>query len=167
MKITPTFTSPAIAVKARSSEPHLGEKKPQDENEKKYTLSKFLDAKAQEYSDDDVNFADNYKNLQKVYDDLEKKVAVLQEQVNKLKQDPIQRHLKLDSPATELVNTETRLTVAIEPVAVKKYKSSQQQIDILEGQLAELQSKKAAVKQQMIEMVITEMKKRDNDEYKM
>ena len=37
------------------------------EDEPKYVLSKFLDTKAQKYSEDNAMFGDQYKNLEKVY----------------------------------------------------------------------------------------------------
>ncbi|MDQ9091457.1 hypothetical protein RC083_07630 [Pseudoalteromonas haloplanktis] len=174
MKISPVFNLPEAKGFQSNYEKHLAEKRVQEDDEPEYTLSEFLDAKAQQYSDEDASFAGQYENLEKVYDDLEQKINVLQAQISKLKQDPIQRHLQLESATAEVVKSEQSeeqqsLKIAPEHTGVKRYRESQQQeqIDILMQQLNELQSKQAEVKQQMIDMVITELKKRDNEEYKL
>ena len=53
----------------------------------------------------------------------------------------------------------------VDHLGAKKYKNTQQQdeIDRLELQLSELKSEQAAIKQQMIELVISELKRRDDD----
>ncbi|BDF93864.1 hypothetical protein [Pseudoalteromonas sp. KAN5] len=169
MKISPVINLPKAEDFQTNSNKGLEHKPEGDEPE--YVLSEFLDAKAQQYSDEDASFAGQYENLEKVYDDLKQKINVLQEQISKLNQDPIQRHLQLNSHSldTQSNNKSQSLTMQPEHGGVKRYRNSQQQkqIDILLQQLNELQSKQAEVKQQMINMVIMEIKKRDNEEYKL
>lgn len=171
MKISPVINLPKAEGFQTNTDKRLEQQQSQDD-EPEYTLSEFLDAKAQQYSDEDASFAGQYENLEKVYDDLEQKINVLQAQISKLKQDPIQRHLQIERTTAEVVkseqsNVQQSLKIAPEHTGVKRYRDSQQQeqIDILMQQLNELQSKQAEVKQQMMEMVITEIKKRDNEEY--
>ncbi|MEI8604061.1 hypothetical protein [Pseudoalteromonas sp. B160] len=171
MKILPVITIPEAHGFQSKYDKRLEEQAAQTE-QPEYILSEFLDAKAQEYSEDDVNFAEQYNNLQKVYEDFAQKIIVLQEQINKLKQDPIQRNLKLESHNSNFIqlekNTEAQnLKIDPDHTGAKKYRDSQQQeqIDILVQQLNELKSNHAEIKKQMIEMVITELKKRDNEEY--
>ena len=137
------------------------------EEEPKYALSKFLDTKAQKYSEDDATFSNQYKNLEKVYKHFSGRVIALQEQINKLKQSPMQRSLTINSTANEPNISDASLAIDVEHLGSKKYKSSQQQeqIDILELQLGELKSEQAAIKQQMIELVISEMKRRGDHDY--
>lgn len=168
MKISPVINLPKAEGFQTNSDKRLEQKQSKDD-QPEYVLSEFLDAKAQQFSDEDASFAGHYENLEKVYDDLERKINVLQEQISKLNQDPIQRHLQLNShnPVTQNSNKNQSLTMLPEHAGVKRYRDSQQQdhIDILLKQLNELQSKQAQVKQQMIDMVITELKQRDNEEY--
>eukprot|EP00389_Voromonas_pontica_P005602 GDKH01008374.1.p1 GENE.GDKH01008374.1~~GDKH01008374.1.p1 ORF type:complete len:90 (-),score=18.52 GDKH01008374.1:358-627(-) len=89
MKILPVITIPEAHGFQSKYDKRL-EKQAAQTEQPEYILSEFLDAKAQEYSEDDVNFAEQYNNLQKVYEDFAQKIIVLQEQINKLKQDPIQ-----------------------------------------------------------------------------
>lgn len=173
MKISPAINLPKAEGFQTNSDKRLQQQQSQDD-EPKYTLSEFLDAKAQQYSDEDASFAGQYENLEKVYDDLEQKINVLQEQISKLKQNPIQRHLQLESGTAEVVKPEQSkvqqsLNIQPEHTGVKRYRESQQQeqVDILLHQLNELQSQQAEVKQQMMDMVITELKKRGNEEYKL
>jgi len=137
------------------------------EEEPKYVLSKFLDTKAQIYSEDNATFGDQYKNLEKVYKHFTGRVIALQEQINKLKQSPVQRSLSIDSSANELKKSDANLTLDAEHLGSKKYKNTQQQeqIDMLEMQLGELKSEQAAIKQQMVELVISEMKRRGDHDY--
>ncbi|WP_405632593.1 hypothetical protein [Pseudoalteromonas sp. Ld20] len=170
MKILPVITPPEAQGYKSRYEMHLEKKEQQDEEEPAYILSEFLDDKAQEYSDDDVSFGEQYKNLEKIYENFAQKITVLQEQINKLNQNPIQRHLQLKSSQAQFTDVqvsslEQSLTVEVEHIGAKKYKNSQQQaqIDLLVKQLGEMQTEQAAIKRQMIEMIVTEMKKRDND----
>ena len=135
------------------------------EEEPKYVLSKFLDTKAQEYSEDNATFGNQYKNLEKVYKHFTGRVIALQEQINKLKQSPVQRSLTINTSASELNKSDASLTLDAEHLGSKKYKNTQQQeqIDMLELQLGELKSEQAAIKQQMVELVISEMKRRGDD----
>ena len=172
MKISPIINLPKAGGFQTNSDKRLEQKQSKDD-EPEYVLSEFLDTKAQQFSDEDASFAGHYENLEKVYDDLEQKINVLQEQISKLKQDPIQRHLQLKNDNPEIINSaqnkvQQSLNIQPEHTGVNRYRDSQQQeqIDILLKQLNELQSKQAQVKQQMIDMVITELKKRDNEEYK-
>ena len=135
------------------------------EEEPKYVLSKFLDTKAQEYSEDNATFSNQYKNLEKVYKHFTGRVIALQEQINKLKQSPVQRSLTINTSASEPNKSDASLTLDAEHLGAKQYKNTQQQeqIDMLELQLGELKSEQAAVKQQMVELVISEMKRRGDD----
>ena len=72
------------------------------EEEPKYVLSKFLDTKAQQYSEDNATFGSQYKNLEKVYKHFTQRVIALQEQINKLKQSPVQRSLIISTTVNEL-----------------------------------------------------------------
>ncbi|CAI86113.1 hypothetical protein [Pseudoalteromonas translucida] len=137
------------------------------EDEPKYVLSKFLDTKAQKYSEDNAMFGDQYKNLEKVYKHFIGRVIALQEQINKLKQSPIQSSLTINSTANEPNKSDASLAIDVEHLGSKKYKNSQQQeqIDILERQLGELKSEQAAIKQQMVELVMSEMKRRGDHDY--
>ena len=143
------------------------EEKSEEENEEepKYVLSKFLDTKAQEYSEDNATFGNQYKNLEKVYKHFTGRVVALQEQINKLKQSPVQRSITINTSVSELNKSDASLTFDAEHLGSKKYKSTQQQeqIDLLELQLGELKSEQAAIKQQMVELVISEMKRRGDD----
>ena len=143
------------------------EEKSEEENEEepKYVLSKFLDTKAQEYSEDNATFGNQYKNLEKVYKHFAGRVITLQEQINKLKQSPVQRSLTINTSASEPNKSDASLTFDAEHLGAKKYKNTQQQeqIDMLELQLGELKSEQAAIKQQMVELVISEMKRRGDD----
>ncbi|MDO6464136.1 hypothetical protein [Pseudoalteromonas carrageenovora] len=134
----------------------------ESEEEPNYVLSKFLDTKVQKYSEDNATFGNQYKNLEKVYKHFTGQIVALQEQINKLKQSPVQRSLTIDSSANELNKSDANLTLDAEHLGVKKYKNTQQQdqIDMLELQLGELKSEQAAIKQQMVELVISEMKRR-------
>ncbi len=135
------------------------------EEEPKYVLSKFLDSKAQEYSEDNATFGNQYKNLEKVYKHFTGQIVALQEQINKLKQSPVQRSLSVDLSANELNKSDATLALDAEHLGAKKYKNTQQQdqIERLELQLGELKSEQAAIKQQMIELVISEIKRRGDD----
>lgn len=168
MKISPVINLPKTEGFQTNSDKRLEQKQSKDD-QPEYVLSEFLDAKAQQFSDEDASFAGHYENLEKVYDDLERKINVLQEQISKLNQDPIQRQLQLKShnQVSQSSNKSQSLTMQSEHTGVKRYRDSQQQeqVDILLKQLNELQSKQAQVKQQMIDMVITELKQRDNEEY--
>ncbi|GAB0110694.1 hypothetical protein NQU47_09710 [Pseudoalteromonas distincta] len=143
------------------------EEKSEEENEEepKYVLSKFLDTKAEEYSEDNATFGNQYKNLEKVYKHFTGRVIALQEQINKLKQSPVQRSLTINTSASELNKSDASLTLDAEHLGAKKYKNTQQQeqIDMLELQLGELKSEQAAIKQQMVELVISELKRRGDD----
>jgi len=145
------------------------EEKSEEENEEepKYVLSKFLDTKAQKYSEDNATFGDQYKNLEKVYKHFTGRVIALQEQINKLKQSPVQLSLTINTSASELDESDASLTLDAEHLGSKKYKNTQQQeqIDMLELQLRELKSEQAAIKQQMVELVISEMKRRGDHDY--
>ena len=101
MKISPAINLPKAEGFQTNSDKRLQQSQ---DDEPKYTLSEFLDAKAQQYSDEDASFAGQYENLEKVYDDLEQKINVLQEQISKLKQNPIQRHLQLESGTARWLN---------------------------------------------------------------
>ncbi|MBB1338559.1 hypothetical protein [Pseudoalteromonas sp. SR44-2] len=143
-----------------------GEKNEEEgEEEPKYVLSKFLDTKAQEYSEDNATFGNQYKNLEKVYKHFTGRIIALQEQINKLKQSPAQRSLTIDSSANELNKSDANSVLDADHLGAKKYKNTQQQdqIDMLELQLGELKSEQAAIKQQMIELVISEIKRRGDD----
>ncbi|MEL0654250.1 hypothetical protein V6257_04335 [Pseudoalteromonas issachenkonii] len=135
------------------------------EEEPEYVLSKFLDTKAQEYSEDNATFGNQYKNLEKVYKHFTKRVIALQEQINKLKQSSAQRSLTIDSSANELNKSDANSVLDADHLGAKQYKNTQQQdqIDMLELQLGELKSEQAAIKQQMIELVISELKRRGDD----
>ncbi|WP_166419143.1 hypothetical protein [Pseudoalteromonas sp. Z1A8] len=175
MKISPTpipyqvhnpNTQPLAQSDKLSVEKASGENSEEEnEEEPKYVLSKFLDTKAQEYSEDNATFSNQYKNLEKVYKHFTGRVIALQEQINKLKQSPVQRSLTIDSSANEINKSDANLTLDAEHLGSKKYKNTQQQeqIDMLELQLGELKSEQAAVKQQMVELVISEMKRRGDD----
>ena len=143
------------------------EEKSEEENEEepKYVLSKFLDTKAQEYSEDNATFGNQYKNLEKVYKHFTGQIAALQEQINKLKQSPVQRSLSVDFSTNELNKSDANSALDAEHLGAKKYKNTQQQdqIDRLELQLGDLKSEQAAIKQQMIELVISEIKRRGDD----
>ena len=143
------------------------EEKSEEENEEepKYVLSKFLDTKAEEYSEDNATFGNQYKNLEKVYKHFTGRVIALQEQINKLKQSPVQRSITINTSVSELNKSDASLTFDAEHLGSKKYKSTQQQeqIDMLELQLGELKSEQAAIKQQMVELVISELKRRGDD----
>ncbi|MEL0647218.1 hypothetical protein V6248_07265 [Pseudoalteromonas agarivorans] len=134
----------------------------ESEEEPNYVLSKFLDTKAQKYSEDNATFGNQYKNLEKVYKHFTGQIVALQEQINKLKQSPVQRSLSLNSSANELNKSGANSALDADHLGVKKYKNTQQQdqIDRLELQLGELKSEQAAIKQQMIELVISEVKRR-------
>ena len=112
-------------------------------------------------------FGDQYKNLEKVYEHFLGRVIALQEQINKLKQSPIQSSLTINSTANEPNKSDASLAIGVEHLGSKKYKNSQQQeqIDILERQLGELKSEQAAIKQQMVELVMSEMKRRGDHDY--
>ena len=88
------------------------------EEEPNYVLSKFLDTKAQQYSEDNATFSNQYKNLEKVYKHFTGRVIALQEQINKLKQSPIQRSLTIDSSANELNKNDASLTLDAEHLGV-------------------------------------------------
>ena len=143
------------------------EEKSEEENEEepKYVLSKFLDTKAQEYSEDNATFGNQYKNLEKVYKHFAGRVIALQEQINKLKQSPVQRSITINTSVSEPNKSDASLTLDAEHLGVKQYKNTQQQeqIDMLELQLGELKSEQAAIKQQMVELVINELKRRGDD----
>ncbi|MBE0359661.1 MULTISPECIES: hypothetical protein [Pseudoalteromonas] len=149
----------------------LGQQRAEDtseevpEEEPEYVLSEFLDAKVQKYSEDNATFSDQYKNLEKAYKYFTQQVVALQEQINKLKQSPLQRSLTIDSSAYEQDKDDARLTIDTEHMGSKKYKSEQQQqqINMLELQLGELKTEQAALKQQMIELIINEMRRRGDD----
>jgi hypothetical protein len=81
----------------------LGQQRAEDTSEEvpEYVLSEFLDAKVQKYSEDNATFSDQYKNLEKAYKYFTQQVVALQEQINKLKQSPLQRSLTIDSSAYE------------------------------------------------------------------
>ncbi|KAA1163644.1 hypothetical protein NRL14_16545 [Pseudoalteromonas sp. 20-92] len=155
----PLAQSDKLAVEKASEE--------KNEEEPKYVLSKFLDTKAQKYSEDNATFGDQYKNLEKVYKHFTERVIALQEQINKLKQSPVQRSLTINTSASELDESDASLTLDAEHLGSKKYKNTQQQeqIDMLELQLGELKSEQAAIKQQMVELVISEMKRRGDHDY--
>ncbi len=157
----PLAQSDKLAVEKASEE----KSEEENEEEPKYVLSKFLDTKAQEYSEDNATFGNQYKNLEKVYKHFTGRVIALQEQINKLKQSPVQRSLTIDSSANELNKSDANLTLDAVHLGAKKYKNTQQQdqIDRLELQLGELKSEQAAIKQQMVELVISEMKRRGDD----
>ena len=175
MKISPT----PIAYQVHSSNAQTlaqsdklpvekaSEEKSEEENEEepKYVLSKFLDTKAQEYSEDNATFGNQYKNLEKVYKHFTGQIAALQEQINKLKQSPVQRSLSVDFSTNELNKSDANSALDAEHLGAKKYKNTQQQdqIDRLELQLGDLKSEQAAIKQQMIELVISEIKRRGDD----
>ncbi|TMN70797.1 hypothetical protein CWB74_23705, partial [Pseudoalteromonas piscicida] len=74
----------------------------ESEEEPNYVLSKFLDTKAQKYSEDNATFGNQYKSLEKVYKHFTGQIVALQEQINKLKQSPVQRSLSVNSSAYEL-----------------------------------------------------------------
>ena len=135
------------------------------EEEPDYVLSEFLDAKVQTYSEDNATFANQYKNLEKAYKYFTQQVVALQEQVNTLKQSTVQRSLTIDNSQYGPAEDDNRLAVDAEHIGAKKYKTEQQQEEInrLEQQLSELQSQQAAIKQQIIELVINEMKRRGDD----
>ncbi|ATG77073.1 MULTISPECIES: hypothetical protein [unclassified Pseudoalteromonas] len=155
----PLAQSDKLAVEKGSEE--------ENEEEPKYVLSKFLDTKAQKYSEDNATFGDQYKNLEKVYKHFTGRVIALQEQINKLKQSPVQRSLTINTSVSELDESDASLTLDAEHLGSKKYKNTQQQeqIDMLELQLGELKSEQAAIKQQMVELVISEMKRRGDHDY--
>ena len=134
----------------------------ESEEEPNYVLSKFLDTKAQKYSEDNATFGNQYKNLEKVYKHFTGQIVALQEQINKLKQSPVQRSLSVNSSAYELNKSDANSALDADHLGAKKYKNTQQQdqIDRLELQLVELKSEQAAIKQQMIELVISEIKRR-------
>ncbi|ALQ08726.1 hypothetical protein D172_012120 [Pseudoalteromonas sp. Bsw20308] len=157
--IQPLAQSDKLAVEKGSEE--------ENEEEPKYVLSKFLDTKAQKYSEDNATFGDQYKNLEKVYKHFTGRVIALQEQINKLKQSPVQRSLTINTSASELDESDASLTLDAEHLGSKKYKNTQQQeqIDMLELQLGELKSEQAAIKQQMVELVISEMNRRGDHDY--
>ena len=73
MKISPAINLPKAEGFQTNSDKRLQQQQSQDD-EPKYTLSEFLDAKAQQYSDEDASFAGQYENLEKVYDNLEQKI---------------------------------------------------------------------------------------------
>ncbi|MBB1443422.1 hypothetical protein [Pseudoalteromonas sp. SG43-3] len=148
------------------------EEKSEEENEEepKYVLSKFLDTKAEEYSEDNATFGSQYKNLEKVYKHFAGRVIALQEQINKLKQSPVQRSITINTSVSEPNKSDASLTLDAEHLGVKQYKNTQhkntqqqEQIDMLELQLGELKSEQAAIKQQMVELVINELKRRGDD----
>ena len=143
------------------------EEKSEEENEEepKYVLSKFLDTKAEEYSEDNATFGNQYKNLEKVYKHFTGRIIALQEQINKLKQSPVQRSITINTSVSEPNKSDVSLTLDAEHLGVKQYKNTQQQeqIDMLELQLGELKSEQAAIKQQMVELVINELKRRGDD----
>ena len=128
-------------------------------------LSKFLDTKVQKYSEDNATFAEQYQNLEKAYKYFTGQIVALQEQINKLKQSPVQRSLSVDNSANELNKSDANSALNVDHLGANKYKNTQQQdqIDRLELQLGELKSEQAAIKQQMIELVISEIKRRDDD----
>jgi len=154
----PLAQSDKLAVEKASEE------KSEEENEEEpnYVLSKFLDTKAQKYSEDNATFGNQYKNLEKVYKHFTGQIVALQEQINKLKQSPVQRSISIDNSTKELNKSDANSTLDADHLGAKKYKNTQQQdqIDRLELQLGELKSEQAAIKQQMIELVISEMKRR-------
>ncbi|MEL0641034.1 hypothetical protein V6260_10520 [Pseudoalteromonas aliena] len=164
MNISPSPIS--YKVLSNNSQPpkqpdkQLNEK--ESEEEPNYVLSKFLDTKAQKYSEDNATFGNQYKNLEKVYKHFTGQIVALQEQINKLKQSPVQRSLLVNSSANELNKSDANSALDADHLGVKKYKNTQQQdkIDRLELQLGELRSEQAAIKQQMIELVISEIKRR-------
>ncbi|ATD03622.1 hypothetical protein PTE01_25160 [Pseudoalteromonas tetraodonis GFC] len=135
------------------------------EEEPDYVLSEFLDAKVQKYSEDNSTFAEQYQNLEKAYKYFTQQVVALQEQVNKLKQSTVQRSLTIDNSQYGPAEDDSRLTMDAEHMGAKKYKTEQQQEEInrLELQLSEVKSQQAAIKQQIIELVINEMKRRGDD----
>ncbi|KGJ99790.1 hypothetical protein ND6B_2617 [Pseudoalteromonas sp. ND6B] len=92
-------------------------------------------------------------------------MVALQEQVNKLKQSTVQRSLTIDNSQYGPAEGDSRLTMDAEHMGAKKYKTEQQQEEInrLELQLSEVKSQQAAIKQQIIELVINEMKRRGDD----
>lgn len=91
-------------------------------------------------------------------------MVALQEQVNKLKQSTVQRSLTIDNSQYGPAEDDSRLTMDAEHMGAKKYKTEQQEeINRLELQLSEVKSQQAAIKQQIIELVINEMKRRSDD----
>ena len=130
-----------------------------------YVLSEFLDAKVQKYSEDNATFAEQYQNLEKAYKYFTQQVVALQEQVNKLKQSTVQRSLTIDNSQYGPAEEGYQLTMDAEHIGAKKYKTEQQQEEMnrLQRQLSEVKSQQAAIKQQIIELVINEMKRRGDD----
>ena len=115
----------------------------ESEEEPKYVLSKFVDTKAQEYSEDNATFAEQYQNLEKAYKYFTGQIVALQEQINKLKQSPVQRSLSVDNSANELNKSDANSALNVDHLGANKYKNTQQQdqIDRLELQLGELKYK--------------------------
>ena len=144
------------------------ERQPTDDEsqeEPDYVLSEFLDAKVQKYSEDNATFAEQYQNLEKAYKYFTQQVVALQEQVNKLKQSTVQRSLTIDNSQYGPAEEGYQLTMDAEHIGAKKYKTEQQQEEMnrLQLQLSEVKSQQAAIKQQIIELVINEMKRRGDD----
>jgi len=106
----PLAQSDKLAVEKASEE----KSEEENEEEPKYVLSKFLDTKAQEYSEDNATFSNQYKNLEKVYKHFTGRVIALQEQINKLKQSPVQRSLTINTSASELDESDASLTLDAE-----------------------------------------------------
>lgn len=116
-----------------------------------YLLSKELDQEAATYKENNPTFKSDYEALEKAMQLVKAQSLALREQINKLKQHPIQRAL----------NTNDADLSQTKPIAIKTYQdeATQEQIEVLEKQLAENQKQHAQLKVKMLTMIMDERKR--------
>ncbi|MBQ4811863.1 hypothetical protein A7985_13990 [Pseudoalteromonas luteoviolacea] len=149
---------------SRSLDDKLQAHQEQQEQTEPPIITKELDQEAEGYKARNPNFKSQYEDLEKVVTLIQEQIRELQKEINELKKAPIQKTLVL--------HTEQLQTVPDLPdeqhsthLGGKFYKNTQveEQVEILEQQLRELQSQEAEIRTNMIDMILEERKERDKN----
>ncbi|KZN47279.1 hypothetical protein [Pseudoalteromonas luteoviolacea] len=148
----------------RKIDAKLQEHQEQQEQEKPPIITKKLDQEAEGYKERNPNFKSQYEDLEKVVALIQEQIRELQKEINELKKAPIQKTLVLH---TEQLQETPDLPDEEQSTHLggKFYKNTQveEQVEILEQQLRELQSQEAEIRTKMIDMILEERKKRDKN----
>ncbi|MCF2856732.1 hypothetical protein L1286_04575 [Pseudoalteromonas sp. SMS1] len=137
-------------------------KNQQQEDEKSPIITKELDEEANGYKARNPSFKSQYEELEKVVALLQEQIRNLQKEINELRKAPIQRTLTLHTtPSPE--EPDPNLKEPNAHLGSQYYKNTEveEQVEMLEQQLREKQSQAAQLRTKMIDMILEERRKKN------
>lgn len=123
-----------------------------EDKEPEFVFSKRLDEEAAAYKEGNATFKDDYESLEKAIEIVRALAVRLREKINKLKNPTV--NINSDHPIDNTATTKVH-------TGIKAYhnESTNDEVEVLEQQLAEYERQEAELKLKMLNMIIEERKR--------